>query len=237
MQLFHLVNAGAKRMNTMIDYIHSHNTTNVPLENINFTLGEYSLGTGKMEGKPLEDSSRVKQPGIDLEVMADERGLVNVGVIQQGVQDFIGSVLNFALNPTIRSQDAELNKLPISIYQDPEHVGELRAYFPKLEKTTFDMRKLCDQIDHIENLMFAGWRPQRPKSHKLIKTFASQEDCDRTAHLIICMGNALGLTDEQMNRSFYQPPNDHALVVHEELMTMLARAEQTMEADFGRRRA
>ncbi|MBY0408492.1 MAG: hypothetical protein K2Q01_12440 [Rickettsiales bacterium] len=228
MQLFELVRKQLKHVSGMVDKMKARQPTSA-LSNVNFPLLQTSLSKAKGESVNQD----VASASIDLQTLADDRGMINVGMVQQGVNDFVHSVIQFAHNPVKNGKAAPDETSP---YVGEGKDGEYRMCFPRLDVNAYQPQPLFQEADRIFALMFLDWKPQSPKSPILKKTFANRMDCERTAHLLVCLSNAAGMSQEEMEGAFYPAPNAHTLIVHENLMKFLAQVERADEADFGRKR-
>lgn len=150
-------------------------------------------------------------------------------------QDFCGSVLQYAFNPLVKGQPrfAE-DAAPVEVEEgDAPHAICLTAPARLLRGSA--LQEASDEIAHIEQRMFKAW--QRTVHPTILeKRFASEEECERMQHLLICMAEAFGIDEKKIERSFHEVDDARTLRLDSAFLKMLVEREQSTEASVKKRR-
>ena len=232
MNLFELAQRQMKRIAGVVATIQGSKPAGAVVQNISIPLLQYSIG----KDKGLQPGESHSFEGVDMPVSKQPDGLINIEHVRGGITDFVNSVLLFAHNPVRRVQHGAPPERNVTVESPESDTNEFHLHFAKIGPEKYDPRPIFQNIENLEVAMFSDWKPRTPKSKDLIKTFPTAEEAGRVAHLLMCMGNALGFSDEQISGAFSTAPNDHSLVVHEDFMSTLAQVEKSEVASFGRRR-
>jgi hypothetical protein len=232
MQLFQLSKEQLKHVGRVVGTIReskqgSRVLNGLEIKLVNFTLSDKAGEMAAGESHKFE--------GIDLPVAQDDDGHIDRDKIRKGVEDFVNSTLFFAFNP-LRRGGSETEEPEVTLKSNEKDPHQVSLRFEKLDLDHFGVSAAAEAIDGLEQLMFAKWRRVPDEKGMLQKRFSSAAECDRVAHLMLCMGEAIGYTQDDMNKAFSEPPDNRTLVVHKDFLALLAKVEQTLEADFGTRR-
>lgn len=232
MQLFQLSKEQLKHVGRVVSQIREHKQGSRELKGLEIKLIEYNIIGKAAEMAPGESR---QFSGIEIPVALGDDDTIDREKIQSGVEDFVNSALFFAFNPLTNGRH-EVREPNITLQGDENNPHKVSLRFETLDLDHFGISAPAEAIDALEQLMFAKWRRVPDEKNMLQKTFKSEDECKRVAHLMICMGEAIGYTQDDINSAFSEPPNNRTLVVDKDFLALLAKVEQTLEADFGTRR-
>jgi hypothetical protein len=232
MQLFQLSKEQLKHVGRVVNTIRDSKKGDTVLTGLEIPLVQYAISD-----KPGEIASGESRQfsDIDLTVAVEDDGHIDGQKIMRGVEDFVSSALFFAFNP-LKGREGEVENPSVSLQGHNDDDGKVALGFEKIDVARFGVTAAAEAIDQMEQLMFSKWRPAPDEKGMLRKRFSSAAECDRVVHLMVCMGEAIGYTQDDINKAFSEPPDERTLVVHKDFLALLAKVEQSLEADFGTRR-
>ncbi len=170
-------------------------------------------------------------PGLDLIVQVSHPEVdIDRERVIDGVRGFMCSALFYAYNPLERGVESENPNALLLGSQDD--ISNIAVRFGTFDVDTFSSRAPMIALDAMEIQMFANWKDKRGSKDAVLKTFASEDECDRIRHLFCCMAMAANLSDEKIKRSFLPQPNDHTIVMKREFLSQMVDFEQTMESNL-----